>query len=141
MGKLLGIPEWLVLVLGLLVALAAFVVWGRYSIGKAHRLLATRRPSPTREQFLAMLADDVDEDVALWIWDQTTFYYRPLTPHPDDHLIRDARIDDDDVTMDWLPEFAATRGLPWKEWPDWPAEWELTVRNFARWLQLGLTRS
>ena len=84
-----------------------------------------------------MMTADVDDDIAEWMWDQAQVYYTPLTPHPDDHLLKDASTDDGDVSMDWLPDFAQSRGLPWTEWPDWPADWTLTVRNFARWLQLG----
>ncbi|MEO6154075.1 MAG: hypothetical protein ABIT09_08695 [Croceibacterium sp.] len=58
-----------------------------------------------------MLQTDVDKDVAEWLWNEALPYYTPLTPHADDHLIREARIDDDDVTMDWLPAFAKARGL------------------------------
>lgn len=79
-----------------------------------------------------MMRGDVDEDVAAWMWDRLQVYYRPLTPYPDDRLVDDARID-----MDWIPEFAKATGLDHKKWPDWPDGWALTVRNFARFLQLG----
>jgi hypothetical protein len=138
MRDLLGMPEWLAIVVWIVIVLAAMLAYGNYSIRKAHRSLAKRRLNPTREQFIDLLAPDVDDDVAGWLWDTTCPYYRPLTPHPEDHLIKDARIDDDDVTMDWLPAFAKSRQMNWKDWPDWPKDWELTVRNFARWLQLGV---
>jgi hypothetical protein len=141
MGELLGIPEWLALTLFVLVGFAAYLTYGYHSLRKARRRLSARRPSPTREEFIALLADDVDDDVAHWLWETALFYYEPLAPHPNDHLITDARIDDGDITMDWLPEFAKSRGLSWKEWPDWPKDWDLTVRNFARWLQLGIEAS
>ena len=64
-------------------------------------------------------------------------YYTPLTPHPDDHLIDDAMIDEDDVSMFWWGDFAHAKGLDEKTWPDWPQDWAFTVRNFARWLQLA----
>jgi len=138
MGDLLGMPEWLAIVVWTVIVLVTVLAYGNYSIRKTHKLLAKRRPNPTREQFIKLLAPDVDGDVASWLWDTTCPYYQPLTPHPEDHLIKDARIDDDDVTMDWLPTFAKSRQLNWKDWPDWPKGWELTVRNFARWLQLGV---
>lgn len=141
MGDLLRMPEWLTITVWVVLVLTAVFTYGYYSIRKAHRLLAERRPSPTREQFVELLAQDADGDVAGWLWDTACPYYQPLTPHPDDHLIADARIDDDDVTMDWLPAFAKSRNLNWKDWPDWPKDWELTVRNFARWLQLGVHAS
>jgi hypothetical protein len=63
-----------------------------------------------------------------------------LTPHPDDHISKDLPIDDDDPTLDWMPRYARLYGADWKSWPQWPEEWEGTVRNFARWLELGLAR-
>jgi hypothetical protein len=137
MGELIGIPEWLALTLYACVALAVWMAWSFRSIRMAHRRLAEKRPSPDREQFLAMMRDDVDEDVAAWMWDELQVYYRPLTPHPDDQLIDDVKIDDDDIGLDWLPAFAKAQGLDHRSWPDWPEGWALTVRNFARFLQLG----
>jgi hypothetical protein len=138
MGELLGIPEWLAATPFLIVVLLVWLAWGSRSIRKAHRHLAEKRPNPTRDEFLSMMRVDVDEDVSAWLWDQLQVYYRPLTPHPDDHLIEEARIDDDDIGTDWMRDFAKAAGLDHgKAWPDWPAEWELTVRNFARFLQLG----
>jgi hypothetical protein len=55
-----------------------------------------------------------------------------------DRLSLDLPIDDDDPAMDWLPRFAAMHGKDHKVWPDWPKNWKRTVRNFARWLELGL---
>lgn len=137
MGDLLGIPEWLAVSLYIVGGLTVWLAVSSYTHRQAHHRLATKRPNPTRHEFLGIMAEDVDPDIAEWMWDQLQAYYTPLTPHPDDHLLKDACIDDGDVTMDWLPEFAMAEGLPWKPWPDWPQEWELTVRNFARWLQLG----
>ena len=140
MGELPGIPEWLPVTLLLVAALAAWMAWGFHALRKGHRRLAEKRPSPTRGEFLAMMRGEVDEDIAAWLWDQTEVYYSPLAPHPDDHLIDDAMIDDDDIGLDWVPQFAAATGLDDKTWPDWPAGWDLTVRNFARFLQLGRDR-
>ena len=137
MGDLLGIPKWLAVTLLVVGGQSARLVVGGLIHRKAHRRLAAKRPNPTRDEFLGLMKQDVDPDIAAWMWDQLQVYYSPLTPHPDDHLLKDACIDDGDVTMDWLPEFAKAQGLSWKQWPDWPQEWELTVRNFARWLQLG----
>lgn len=137
MGELTGLPEWLVLVLWLAVGLSAYLTLSFYFHRKAHRRLAQKRPNPTREEFLAWMSEDVDSEIAEWMWDSLQVYYTPLTPHPNDHLLKDACIDDGDVSLDWLPAFAEPRGMRWKEWPDWPQDWELTVRNYARWLQLG----
>lgn len=137
MGHLLGLPEWLVIPLWAIFVLVSLVTIGLVSIRRAHRELAARRPNPAHDEFMALMADDVDRDIAEWVWNQALPYYRPHSPHPDDHLIKDARIDDDDITMDWFPDFAKQEGLDWKRWPAWPNEQELTVRNFARYLQLG----
>ena len=137
MGELLGIPEWLAI--SVFVA-CGWIIW--LSIGfiahrRGQRRLAAKRPNPTREEFMGMLSDSVDEDIAVWLWDQALIYYDPLTPHPEDHLIRDAMIDDDDIGMDWWPQFARANGLNEKAWPEWPQGWDLTARNYARWLQLA----
>lgn len=137
MGELLGIPEWLALTLWVSLVLTLAVTWGLHSIRKAHRKLAEKRPDPSHDQFVDLLAPAVASDVAEWMWNCLLPYYRPMTPHPNDHLFTDARIDEDDVTMDWLPRFAEDHGLDWKAWPDWPDGEELTVHNFARWLQQG----
>lgn len=137
MGDFLGIPEWLAVTSFVVGGLAVWLIVGSFIHRKAHRRLAAKRPNPTYDEFSAMMGQDVDPDIAEWMWDQLQVYYAPLTPHPDDHLLKDASIDDGDVTMDWLPEFAKGQGLKWKQWPDWPQDWELTVRNFARWMQLG----
>ena len=46
--------------------------------------------------------------------------------------------------MDWVPDFLhhfdVDKMLWPKRWPEWPREWDLTVRNFARFLQLGRDR-
>jgi uncharacterized protein YneF (UPF0154 family) len=137
MGELIGIPEWLFVVLWLAAGLSVWLILGFYFHRKAHRRLAEKRPNPTREEFLALMAGDVDHDIAEWMWENLAVYYTPLAPHPDDHLLEDACIDDGDVSLDWLPAFAESQGLAWKQWPEWPKGWDLTVRNFARWLQLG----
>lgn len=137
---MLGIPEWLAMTLFVGGALTVWLAIGFALLRKAQRRLAAKRANPTRDEFLALMGQDVDPDIAVWMWDRLQVYYTPLTPHPDDHLLKDACIDDGDVTMDWLPQFAKDQGLPWKQWPDWPQDWELTVRNFARWLKLGRDR-
>ncbi|WP_260581479.1 hypothetical protein [Sphingopyxis sp. PET50] len=40
--------------------------------------------------------------------------------------------------MLWLPDFAEIHGREWENWPDWPKDRAGTVRNFARWLEMGL---
>ena len=101
--------------------------------------LLARRQNPTREEFIALMIGDVSPETAVWMWDTVRLYTEPdLMPHPDDDLIGDLMIDDDDVGMNWLPEFAKVRGTNWKLWPDWPTGQVATVRHFARWLEQGL---
>jgi len=99
-----------------------------------------RRTNLTRDEFVALLVPDVSPGTAEFVWDATIecLDVWHLSPHPDDHLVRDLPFDDDDPTMDWLPTFAKMHCLDWKAWPKWPADWEGTVRNFALWLELGL---
>jgi hypothetical protein len=137
LGELVGLPEWLFVTLWVGAGLLMWLALGAYFHRKARRRLAEKRPSPTHEEFVELLRCDVDADIAEWMWGNLQDYYTPLTPHPDDHLFDDGCIDSDDVSMDWLPAFAEPRGLPSKKWPAWPLEWDPTVRNFARWLQLG----
>jgi len=101
-----------------------------------------RRPNPTEAQFMAMLSADVRPEVAAFLWETMLPYLKPkLTPHPDDHLFDDLPIGDDDPSLDWLPEFAERHGMKAKHWPQWPEDWDGTVRNFARWLEAGLRRA
>ena len=135
-------PDWLVpslLAAGFIAVLFA----------KAHRntqrMVARtrgRRPNPSGSEFVAMLSRDVNPETAEFVWFAMIESLQPwqLTPHPDDHLFEDLPIDDDEPTMDWMPRYAKFYGANWKDWPRWPEDWEGTVRNFARWLELGLSR-
>lgn len=142
MAEILGMPAWLA---GTLFVGAGLLIWfavGFLALRRAYKRLADKRPSPDRETFLEMLGRDVDRDVAEWVWETAVSYYRaPVAPHPDDHLVDDAKIDGDDIDMDWIPRFIAEMGMEpglWpKAWPGWPQGWDLTVRNFARHLQHG----
>ena len=137
MGELLGLPEWLAATLFVVAWLGGWLGPGFLGHRRGLKRLAAKRPSPTEGEFMAMLADQVDPAIAEWLWHQALPYYTPLTPHPDDHLIDDAMIDEDDVSMFWWGDFAHAKGLDEKTWPDWPQDWAFTVRNFARWLQLA----
>jgi hypothetical protein len=136
------LPDWLALSL----LAAGFVA---VLLAKAHRttlrLVARtrqRRPNPTEGEFIAMLSRDVNPETAEFVWFAMIEYLQKwqLTPHPDDHISKDLPIDDDDPTLDWMPRYAQLYEANWKSWPQWPAEWDGTVRNFARWLELGLAR-
>ncbi|MBN8841914.1 MAG: hypothetical protein J0H88_01605 [Sphingomonadales bacterium] len=132
-------PEWLVKTLFVIAILAILFVIGTIQIRRMHARTLMRRPNPDRAEFIAMLSGDMRPETAGFLWEKAVFYIAPkLTPHPDDHLHDDLAIDDDDPVMDWLPEFADSHGRDWKKWPDWPEDWDSSIRNFGRWLEMGL---
>ena len=138
MGELLGIPEWLAATGFVVSGLAILVGIGWLNVSRARARVAARRPNPTEAEFLAMMAQDCSTEAARFMWQQTLFYIEPrLTPHPDDLLLDDLSIDDGDVTMDWPQVWAEQQALAESDLPDWPKDWPLTVRNFARWLDLA----
>lgn len=138
MGELLGIPEWLAKAGFVVVVLAIWLGLGFAMLRRDHARVAARRPNPTEAEFLAMMAQDCSPEAACFVWDQTLLYIQPrLTPHPDDLLLDDLCIDDDDIGMDWPQVWTDRLGIPESALPDWPKDWPLTVRNFARWLDLA----
>lgn len=140
MGKLLGIPEWLAVTGFVVAALAIWLVLGFVMRRRAHRRVADRRPNLTEAEFLAMMAQDCSPEAAHFVWAQALLYVEPrLTPHPDDLLLDDLCIDDDDIDMDWTRTWAEGQGIAETDLPDWPKDWPLTVRNFARWVDLSRT--
>lgn len=138
MGTLLGIPEWLATALFVLAFLAILLGVGFVALRRARRRLAAKRASPSRQVYLTLMGPDVDPSTSAWLWDMLQVYYRPLTPHPDDLLIGDAHIDHDDIDMDWPRDFERHQGIGTISWPSWPDGWPLTVRNYGRWLDMGL---
>ncbi|MEQ5787997.1 hypothetical protein J3454_08845 [Erythrobacter sp. NFXS35] len=138
MGNLLGLPEWVSVTAFAAFALAIWMGFGFWGIRRAHAEVAARRPNPTEAEFLTMMADDCSPQAAQFLWGQATFYVSPgLTPHPDDDLIKDLRIDDDDIAMDWPRAWAEQRGFAESDQPEWPEDWPVTARNFGRWLDQG----
>jgi hypothetical protein len=101
-----------------------------------------RRPNPSEREFVALLSRDVNPETAEFVWFAIIEYLErwQLTPHPDDHLSKDLPIDEDEPAKDWLPRYAELYGADWKQWPKWPEQWDGTVGNFARWLELGLAQ-
>ncbi|MFO6446583.1 hypothetical protein ACLBKU_05500 [Erythrobacter sp. NE805] len=138
MGALLGVPEWLALGDFVLGALGLWLGLGAWLLRRAHRRVAARRPNPTEAETLDMMARDTSPEAARFVWTQALRYVEPqLTPHPDDDLIKDLCIDDDDLGMDWPQEWADQRGFSMQALPEWPKDWTPTVRNYARWLDLA----
>ena len=138
MGELLGIPDWLAVTLWVGSGLFIFLVYGYWSIRRAHGRVAARRTSPDKKQFLAMMEPDCSPEVSHFLWEKTLYYIEPrLTPHPDDDLLLDLKIVDDDIGMDWPRDWAEQRGFHESNLPAWPNEWPATIRNFGRWLDMG----
>ncbi len=138
MGKLLGIAEWLAMAAFVVGGLAIWLGLGFAMLGRAHARVAARRPNPTEAEFIAMMAQDCSHEAARFVWDRTLLYVQPrLTPHPDDLLLDDLCIDDDDIGMDWPQVWANQQHLGKGKLPDWPKDWPLTARNYARWLDLA----
>lgn len=138
MGELLDIPEWMAVTLFVILGLSIWLGAGYWLIRRAHQRVAARRPNPTRQEFLAMMREDCSVEVAEFLWAQTLSYVEPrLTPHADDLLFADLKIDDDDVSLDWTREWAERQGFDESDYPDWPEEWPVTVRNFGRWLDMA----
>jgi uncharacterized protein YneF (UPF0154 family) len=138
MGELLGIPEWLAVTLWVSLCLTVSLVFGYWTIRRAHEQVAVNRPSPSKQQFLASMRGDCSVEVSEFLWEKARYYVEPrLTPHPDDDLIRDLKIDDDDIALDWPRDWAERRGFHDSNLPEWPKEWPSTIRNFGRWLDLG----
>ena len=138
MGKLLGIPDWLAILLLIGFGLTLFLSYGYWSIRQAHQRVAAARPNLSKQEFLAAMETDCSLEVSSFLWEKTLSYVHPrLTPHPDDDLILDLKIDDDDIAMDWPREWAELRDFHESHIPDWPDAWPATIKNFGRWLDMA----
>ncbi len=122
------------LVAGVVVAVFAWIyVAGGRNLKRMKLALARRRPSPTREEFISMLAESCEADIAELLWDELFVFYKPdMTPHPDDDVIQDMPIDGEEPN-DWLSEFCKRNSLRLKDITDWPKDQSATVRNLASW--------
>jgi hypothetical protein len=121
--------------LAVVAALALFRhVWRMVQRTKA------RRPNPTRAEFVAMLRREVRPETAEFLWERMAFLLPTVAPHPNDHLWNDLPIDESEPMVEWLVDYAHRHGLSAQDWPAWPAGSPCTVRNYARWLELGLAR-
>ena len=138
MGALFGIPDWLGVTIWIFAGLSIFWIYGNRSIRRAHERVADHRPNPTRDEFLAAMKGDCPPEVSEFIWEKALSYVEPrLTPHPEDDLTKDLRIDDDDIAMDWPHAWAEQCGFHDSNLPDWPDGWPTTIRNYGRWLEMG----
>ena len=129
------IPLAIIVSVGAVLFLALFrKVWIMVARTKA------RRPNPSRSEFVRMLSSDVRPSTAEFIWERMKFLLPTVAPHPDDHLWNDLPIDESEPMVEWLAEFARGHGKRAEGWPAWPSAEPCTVRNYARWLELGLNR-
>lgn len=138
MGELLGVPEWVAITGFVAAVFAAWLVAGFWLLRSAHRRVAARRPNPTEAEFLAVMERACSPEAARFVWAQALPYVAPqLTPHPDDDLLKDLSIDDDELGMDWPREWAAHSGTAERDLPHWPEGWAPTVLNYDRWLDMA----
>lgn len=134
-----GLPDWLFPTIFVVVSLGVWFGFAWWNTRKQQDRLLARRPNPTKAEFAALMVDDVNEVSTEFLWDTVLCYLQPnATPHPDDDLGKDLWIDDGDWSMDWPRDFADQQGFSEKTYPDWPKDWPVTLRNFGRWLDLGL---
>lgn len=135
------LPPWLFAGLIALLATALVIAFAwRNTKRQIARTLARRR-NPTRAEFLQLMAEDVSSESAEFVWSTALAYLQPrLTPHPDDNLMHDLPIDHGDWRVDWPRDFAKRHRLDLELWPDWPEDWAATLRNYGRWLDLGLNQ-
>lgn len=138
MGESLGIPEWLAVAGFVIAALSIWLAYGFLTIRRAHTRVAASRSNLTEAEFFTLMAQDCSPEATRFVWAQALADVAPrLTPHPEDLLRDDLCIDDDDVAMDWTQAWATQLGIAESDLPDWPKDRPLTVRNFARWCDLG----
>ncbi|MEM6856732.1 MAG: hypothetical protein AAF559_02590 [Pseudomonadota bacterium] len=141
MGKVVGLPEWVVLSSLILCVFLAMALRGWRNTKRQVSRTVAKRANPVREDFLEMMAPDVSREASEFVWEHASdclaFYCPDIAPHPDDHLIHDLPIDEDDWSLDWPFLWARQCDFPEKNLPDWPSGWPVTIRNFARWLDLG----
>ena len=141
MGEWLGLPEWLAL--SVIIA-GTFLVLGlagwRNTNRQIYKTLA-KRENLTRDQFVQMMSPDVSREASYFLWESATpcldLFVQDLTLHPEDHLVDDLPIDDEEWSLDWPRAWAEQHGFHESNLPDWPEDWPATVRNFGRWLDLG----
>jgi hypothetical protein len=106
---------------------------GERKLKRMKLALAERRVSPTREEFISMLTENCEADIAELLRDELLVFYKPdMTPHPDDDVVIDMPIDGDEPN-DWLSEFCKRNGLRLRDITDWPKDQSATVRNLATW--------
>ena len=138
MGELFGLPEWLFATLFVVIGLVIVLGHGWRNTKRQIAATLAKRRNPTRAEFLSAMLTDVSLAAAEFLWETARLYLEPrLTPHPDDDLVCDLPIASDDFGMDWPRAFAELQGFHESNFPEWPEDWPITVRNYGRWLDMG----
>lgn len=136
-----GWPEWVIAVPFAVILLIIIVYVGHRDTQRQIAQTVARRPNPSHEEFLALMAPDVSLDAAEFLWENSVeplSFFKGIGPHPDDDLAHDLPIDEDEWSMDWPVDFAKRHGFSDKLYPDWPDGWPATIRNYGKWLDIGL---
>ena len=138
MGGLLGIPEWLAVIGFVAAVLLAWLGLGDLLHRRQMLALAKRRQNPNAAEFVEQMTLQTSREVAHFMWEMLREYTgKYATPHPTDHLFDDLYIDQGDVDIDWPEKWAERRAFEMRVLPNWPSEWETTVLNFGRWLDMA----
>ena len=129
---------WVVVAIWFVAILFSTCLMASRSYDRQLKDISKRRPNPTKDEFVEMMAPDVSREASLFLWDTALVYLRPhASPHPDDDLIQELPIDDEDVTMDWPRDWAERKGFHESNFPGWPDDLPVTFRNLGRWLDRG----
>lgn len=141
MDELLGIPEWLAVSIAVTLVILVLGLIGRRNTNNQIEETLSKRENPSRDEFLSMMMLDTSREASEFVWNSARssldLYKRKLAPHPDDHLVDDLPIDDEEWSMDWPRDWAEQQGFHESNLHDWPEGWPITIRNYGRWLDLG----
>ncbi len=106
---------------------------GERKLARQKAILQARRANPTHDEFLALLETDCEADIADQLWNDLLLFYCPdMTPHPDDDVVQDMPIDDEEPN-DWLAHFCKINDMRVKDVSPWPQQQPATIRALARW--------
>ena len=102
------------------------------------RRTLARRENLSRSAFIEAMSGEVSAKASEFLLEMTKPHLNcfglEIMLHPDDDFVRDLPIAEDDWSMDWPREWAERRGFHESNFPDWPKDQPVTVRNFAKWL-------
>lgn len=136
--------DWVIAVPFAVIFLIIILVIGWRNTQRQIAQTVARRPNPSREEFLALMAPDVSLIATEFLWENSIemlSLFKGIGPHPDDDLARDLPMDEEEWSMDWPVVFAERHGFSDKLYPDWPDGWPATIRNYGKWLDMGLAEA